>query len=161
MSFDKFPFRCLLLSVAGAAAILLPTLAIGASPKGKAPAHETGLRIWVDGKGVWHFVSHTNPGHVHVFSGAIRVSGAKIRGALGIDKLEKGDYWRINGATNTVAFRLTTNGKWDRIDLVLNGPAKEVTFNLKEDGKPMKLSRVHVGKAGKNPKDMPFTLPGK
>jgi hypothetical protein len=150
--------RCLLWVIVIAATMTVADTAMGAGPKGKAPEAK-GLRIWQDKEG-WHLVSHTAPGHVHIFTGTIKVVGAKISSTKGIDKIEKGDFWKINTTTNTVTFRLTTNGKWDRVEFKLNQYAEKLIFDVREDGKA-KPERIYIGHAGKHPDGIPFTLPGK
>jgi hypothetical protein len=158
MAITKSAFRCLLFAFAIAAVTLLPGVARGADPYGTPPKGLHGLRIWLSNDGVWHFVPHTdNP---HVFTGTIHVSGAKITGATGVETFEKGDYWRINGATNSVTFKLTTSGKSDRIKMILTKRAKELTLNIREDGQA-KPDRIHIGRGGEHPEGIPFTLPGK
>jgi hypothetical protein len=162
MSTAQFTVRCLVLTIASAALAIMPATVLAIDPHG-APAKDLrGLSVWIGDDNVWHMATHTaTVANKHVFTGTIRVVGAKIRGALGIDKLEQGDYWRIDVDKEHVKFRLTTLGKWDRIDLVLSGRADKLIFDVKEDGEDMKSGRIHIGKENKNPKGSRFTLPGK
>jgi hypothetical protein len=158
MSMAKLALRSLFVASMIAVLTSAPGSALGIDPKGAPPKDLPGFRTWVDDDGTWHFVMHTkNP---HLFEGTIRITGAKIRGALGIDKLEKGDSWVINVDSDTVTFKLRTAGKTDRIDLKLTRRARAVTFDIKEDGTPISTKRVHIGSADSQPDSVPFTLPG-
>jgi hypothetical protein len=158
MSMPRLAIRFILVASMIAVVASAPGPALGIDPKGVPPKNLPGFRTWMADDGTWHFVMHTkNP---HVFEGTIHVAGAKIRGVLGIDKLEKDDSWVINEASDTITFKLHTAGKVDRIDLTLTRRARALTFNLKEDGMPMSTKRIHVGSNAEHPDSVPFTLPG-
>jgi hypothetical protein len=158
MSIAKTAFRCLLSAFVIAAFVLPPVVARAADPHGKPPEGSHGFRIWIGEKGVWHFAPHTD--HPHTFTGTIHVVGAKISGATGIETFEKGDYWRIDGATNTITFKLTTSGKSDRVNLMLTKRADSLTVNVREDGQA-KPDRVFIGHTGAHPASIPFTVSGR
>lgn len=151
----------LLLVFLSATAMLCVTRASAVDPKGKPAPELKGIRIWEAEKGTkWNFHSHTATEHKHIFTGTIEIVGAKINGASGIGELEKGDSWTINTDKKHVTFKLTTNGKWDKIDLKLNHRAEKLIFDIKEDGEPMKTERIHIGEKNEHPKSSHFTVPG-
>lgn len=148
---------CGLIVIAGAA-VLLSGVAVADKVDGKPKQKETGMKIWRSEDGKWHIECHGKKGHVKVYSGTIRIAGANIVRSLGVENLEKNDYWRVS--PGSAAFKFTTGGKWDTLTFELNHPAKELKFDIKEDGSAMDPERVHIGHTNKTPFDMPFVLPG-
>jgi len=153
--------HCFLLVIASATTMSVMS-PLSAAPQGKPDKNLKGLSIWADEDGkTWHIKTHTKSGAFHKFAGRIEVGGSKITGATGIDKLERGDSWKIDFATNTVNFSLNTKGGWDTVNMILTRRPKTVTYDIHEDGQPMNPERIHLGHDNHHPTRSHFTIPGK
>ncbi|MBN9517411.1 hypothetical protein J0H58_02660 [bacterium] len=135
----------------------------GPNPTGRPKQFEAGkgamVAIWHDDH--WHLaLTTTKKGKGDLFTGSVRADKGQVIGAF--DKLEK----RKDGKVDWIFphkdgggfdFRFTNFGFVDKTQFKATG-ATTLTFNVQLNGQPAPQI-VYVGKAGKHPEKVPFTLP--
>ncbi len=136
-----------------------PTLDPIGRPKQFEAGKETMVAVWYDGQ--WHFSLTTNKkGKGDLFTGSVRADKGQVIGVF--DKLEKGKDGKVDWIFphkdgGGFDFRFTNFGFVDKTQFKAAG-ATTLTFNVQLNGQPASQI-VRVGKAGKHPEKVPFTLP--
>jgi len=112
-----------------------------------------GYFIWNDSDG-WH-VRWTTRKKRHVFSGTIRCDGA-FEHVRAVSKDRKDFIKKINH--RTIRFDAVAHGGMDGVDFKLTPSARAVTFDLIIDGHRASPHEVRIGRHGKRPESVPFTI---
>jgi hypothetical protein len=125
---------------------------------GKGPA----VAVWHDGN--WHLALTTNKkSKGDVFTGSVRADKGQVIGVF--DKLEKGkgglvDWIFPHKDGGGFDFRFTNTGAIDKTQFQAGTTATTLTFNVMLNGQPAPQI-VLIGKSGKHPEKVPFTLPAR
>lgn len=123
---------------------------------GKGPA----VAVWYDTH--WHFALTTNKkSKGDLFTGSVRADKGQIIGVF--DKLEKGKDGKVDWIFphkdgGGFDFRFTNFGFIDKTQFKASPGATTITFDVKVNGQPAP-QLVLIGKAGKHPEKVPFSLP--
>jgi hypothetical protein len=129
-------------------------------PEGSIVDQTARYYVWHDGQG-WHLRTTAKVGRN--FNGAVRVKDAKIKTfkSVGLKRDNQGkaeDVWRVNDARTELKFQFKTGKLSDGIDLVLDGDAGQIEFELNID-KQKNPRAIFVGRGLQHPATNPFTLP--
>lgn len=123
---------------------------------GKQPA----VAIWYDT--LWHVEFTTAKKSKVAFTGSVRADKGPIVGFFdALDKAKKkadGDEIAPHPDGGGFDFRFSNKGGTDILRFKLSPAATKLTFNVALDGVPA-TKQVMLGKDGKNPDAMPFSLP--
>jgi hypothetical protein len=135
-----------------------------ADPLNRPKAFEAGkqamVAVWYDKH--WHLALTTSKkSKGDLFTGSVRADKGQVIGVF--DKLEKDKYGRgdwifphKNGGG--FDFRFTNFGLIDKTQFKAAAGATTLTFNVKVNGQAAP-QLVFIGKAGKHPEKVPFSLP--
>ncbi|HYH65020.1 MAG TPA: hypothetical protein VD866_10030 [Urbifossiella sp.] len=124
--------------------------------EGKGPA----VAVWHDGN--WCLALTTNKKNKgDVFTGSVRADKGPLLGVF--DKLDKGkdgkgDWIFPHKDGGGFDFRFANFGGIDRTQFKASPGATNITFNVQVNGQPAPQF-VLIGKAGKHPEKVPFSLP--
>jgi hypothetical protein len=133
------------------------------NPVGRPKAFDAGkqpmVAVWFDK--TWHLAVTTKKGNKDLFTGSVRADKGQVIGVF--DKLEKGkgalvDWIIPHKDGSGFDFRFTNTGFIDKTQFKTSPEATTLTVNVQLNGAPAPV-RVFVGKAGKHPGSVPFTLP--
>jgi hypothetical protein len=129
-------------------------------PKGFEAGKGPTVAIWHDGH--WHLALTTNKkSKGDLFTGSVRADKGLLIGVF--DKLEKGkgalvDWIIPHKDGGGFDFRFTNAGFIDKTQFKASPGATSLTFNVVVNGQPAP-QLVLIGKAGKHPEKVPFSLP--
>jgi hypothetical protein len=133
-------------------------------PMGRPKQFEAGkgamVAIWYDKH--WHLALTTSKkSKGDLFTGSVRADKGQIIGTF--DKLEKGKDGKVDWIFphkdgGGFDFRFTNFGFVDKTQFKAGPDATSLTFNVKVNGQAAP-QLVLIGKAGKNPDKIPFSLP--
>ena len=132
-------------------------------PMGRPKQFEAGkgamVAVWFDGS--WHLALTTSKkSKGDLFTGSVRADKGQVIGVF--DKLEKGKDGKVDWIFphkdgGGFDFRFTNFGFVDKTQFKAPG-ATSLTFNVAVNGQAAP-QLVRIGKAGKHPEKVPFTLP--
>ena len=133
-------------------------------PNGRPKAFDAGkgpaVAVWFDTH--WHLALTTNKkSKGDLFTGSVRADKGLVIGVF--DKLEKGtgplvDWIIPHKDGGGFDFRFTNTGFIDKTQFKTGSGATSLTFNVQVNGQPAP-QLVLIGKGGKHPEKVPFSLP--
>jgi hypothetical protein len=130
-----------------------PDWCLGAPTTFRAGAPE-GVYLWF-GANVWN-MRVTHPGHqVELFTGTIATAGTLVN--VTPVKLEHNDHFAVGPHSATVTFRFHDYGWIDGLDWQ-SSCATSINFALDIDGVEMSPSEVYIGRHGRHPDTVPFSI---
>ena len=129
-------------------------------PEGSIVNQSARFYVWYDKQG-WHVRSTAKAGRA--FAGVIRLKDAKVKSCVPIglrDGKQKGvaDMVKFNDDRSNVKFTFRTGQFSDGIDLVVDGDAGQIEFELTIDGK-QNPKAIFIGSGKQHPTSSPFTFP--
>jgi hypothetical protein len=136
------------------------TLDPSGRPEGSIVDQTARYYVWHDNQG-WHLRTTAKVGRN--FHGVVRVKDAKIKTfkSVGLKKDNQGkveDVWRVNDARTELKFQFKTGKLSDGIDLILDGDAGQIEFELNIDNQKNPRA-IFVGRGLQHPATNPFSLP--